>query len=547
MTRLWPLLIVVSVSCGGGGSRQPSSIAIKSTWNAPAMLGHVPADSPYVVGVIDPIPSEFRDRMFAAADEKMATAVAALDGLPRDFDRSTLEPHVRAMFVVLDELRGKDMKRWGTELGFDPGGRFVLYGLGVWPVLRVAITDANKLRRLAKRVLAETAKPVDEGALGGRAYWKLTVAKVTMILAVLDDELVAAVLPTSIVDKALPLVLGVDKPARSLRETNVMPALIAQYKLMPSMVGYLDVLAAANIVTQRTSSSSRELDRPLAEATGAITQECRADIDRLVALVPRMVMGYRKLDKSGMHARIIAEMPQAITRELARLRVAVPGVTAGLSGAPLGSLGIAAKLDEAIPLLRKMTRHLADAPFRCTWFHELNQAAASLDARLAQPLPFGMRGVTGMSLVVDNFAMEPLDARGHVIVTGGRPHEILTKLLRSVPGMGGFMLNPDGRPVPIQIGLFGLPADVTAHAAASGDRAVLTLGPGSVTKATEVLSWPVPTHSPLMSLGMDVLRMRALGAVKDQDTSMEMKDLVLQLDVISEGLALDMFGTFPGP
>ena len=68
--------------------------------------------------------------------------------MSRGMDRSQLEPPLRAYFAMLDELEGKNIRQWGHALGFDPSGRFVLYGLSVWPVLRVAVVNETRLRQV---------------------------------------------------------------------------------------------------------------------------------------------------------------------------------------------------------------------------------------------------------------------------------------------------------------------------------------------------------------------------------------------------------------
>jgi len=95
--------------------------------------------------------------------------------------------------------------------------------------------------------------------------------------------------------------------------------------------------------------------------------------------------------------------------------------------------------------------------------------------------------------------------------------------------------------------MFGVPPSVTVHAAASPDRVGIAIGEASVTRAPALLQATSPQRSPLMSFGMDMIRWRALGLLdeKDQKGMMEMRDVAMQLDVIPEGLVLEMYATFP--
>lgn len=538
------LLFSIVMACGGNSTPPSPAAALSATWNAPAILAHVPADTPYVFGVIDPVDRKLWDQMFTRADRKVAEAVRAVEQLPPDFDRADLEPHMRALFAVFDELRGKDLSRWGTELGFHPSGRFVLYGLSVWPVLRVAIADPARMRALAKRVIAAAGLPVEEGVQAGHAYWLFTAEKAAIIASVLDDEAVIAIVPSSIVRQALPLVLGVRKPARSLRDTTTLPELIGHYNLLSGMVGYADVRAAANIITQRAPSAFAALDQPLVAATGPVSPACRDDVERLVSLVPRIVLGYRRLDKTGLHGRLIFELPPAVTAAIRKLSVAVPGVVPGISGEPLVALGVAARVDEAINLVRRLTKHLADRPFSCPWFDGSGDAFAKLDVALALPMPPAIQTLHGAAFVLEDFQREPLRVSASALIAGDQAHDAVTLVLRRVLGIN-VHVGPGGAAVQVPIGPLGMPPSLTAHAAGTLGRAAVAVGELSVARVTKLLETAAPARSPLASIAMDSARLRQLGLFDEEDDSMmDFRHVALQLEVIDEGLALEMFGRF---
>src|SRR5690606_6568291 len=113
--------------------------------------------------------------------------------------------------------------------------------------------------------------------------------------SVADKEAVFAVLPTAAVAQYMPHVLGIEPPARSLHAAGSLSSLIARYRFLPTMIGYLDARHAAGILTGRSSSSNTELDRPLRTALGPVSDACRADLERLAGFVPRVVFGYRRL------------------------------------------------------------------------------------------------------------------------------------------------------------------------------------------------------------------------------------------------------------
>jgi len=542
------LLCLVLVACGSGGSPRRASMPepLAGAWQPPAILAHVPADTPYLFASLDAIPQVWRDRMYATLDDKLRALTKELEPL-RGADRTALDPWMRALLAVLDELRGKDVTRWATELGFDRNGRFLVYGLSVWPVLRVTLSDPDRLRRIAAKALAAGGWPVVEQKLDGHAYWRFEHMKASVFVGVIGDELVASVFPTQVAAAMIPLLVGSAKPTSTLRDAPTIGTLFTRYGLRPPWIGLVDIRAIANIVTGRTSSAEKVLDKPITDAAGPIAPECRVELDRLVELAPRAVMGYRRLDPREMHFRMVLEAPVVVTAALARLRTAMPEVTSGFSGHPLAAMGVAVNVDEAIPLLQHVAQSVSDAPFRCSWFSPLDDAARDLAATLAKPLPPMLRGVRGVSLVVDEYAKEPLALEAHAVVEGAHVRDLVTLLGVFVPAMSMVQVPPDGTPVAVPLSSLPMLAGMTAHVAASAERLSVAVGTATDTRTAELMARSAPKRSPLLSISMDVPRLVELGALDEDKRSQlsDIRDIVMQLDVSRDGIVADVYATFP--
>lgn len=504
------------------------------------MLAQVPVDSPYLMAMLDPLPGAVKEQMFDSLDKKVAAAFE----LSRDVDRSQLEPPMRAYFAMLDELAGKNLKEWGRELGFDPSGRFVLYGLGVWPVLRLSVANEPRMRQVITRMLAAAGAPTTERTVQGRRYWQLDVKWLSIVGGIVDGQAVFAVLPTAAVAQYLPLVLGLDKPARSLHASGSLDALIGRYQFLPTMIGYLDARFTADILAGRSSSSNTELDKPLRSAIGPISETCRADLDRLAGYVPRIVFGYHRLDTKGIHGSLALELPPSVVAALQRIRTAVPDLPTGLGARATFHVGLAANLDELLPLVFQLTTYVREHPFACPWFAPLGEAAAQLAATLDQPLPAALYGMRGMALVFEHLTLEPFDARGHAVIASDHANDLLNLVLPRLPGMSGIVVHPDARPVQLPLGGLGAPATLTGYAATRIDRAAIAVGPASASEVVEVLNRPPPKRSPLASFGFDVERMIEIGWLEPDDAD-GMRDIVLQLDIAPQGLLLEVYGTLP--
>jgi hypothetical protein len=535
------VFLIASVACGGRAKPEPS--ALSATWSAPSMLAKVPADSPYLFAMLDPMPQVVRQQTYASLDQKLEAERDRLE-LDPNVDRSTLPVKDRLLLALFDELRGKDMNNWGRELGFDPNGRFVIYGLSIWPVLRVATSNDARLRQVIANIIAKSGAPATQHTLQGRIYWQFGDAEFTAVVSVGDGEVVAALLPAPALPQYLPIVLGLQRPSRSLNEDNKLAALVARYRFLPTMVGYVDAKIGADILAQRAPTTNTELDRPLRAKIGPVSDACRADLDRIVAIAPRVVFGYRRLDAKGMQGTFILEMPPAITAVLQRLRVSVPDLEPGIGERAMMRFGIGARLDELLPLLKQLTAHIHSRPFQCSWFSELNAASEKLEQLLARPLPPPLLGFRGVSVVLEDMTKNPTNPRGHAVLVGDHASDLLAVVLKLLPGMAGTTVPPDGRPVQLPLVNLGVPASVVGYAATRIDRASIALGPNAAAGVVSAMKLPLPQHSPLFSLSFDMKRMVELELVKP-DAAGGLRDVAVQLDVGPEGLLLEMFGTYP--
>lgn len=543
--RVLFVLGVVLAACGGGGSNHPPAAPLSASWTAPSMLVRVPAESPYLMAMLDPMPESQKRQMFATVDEKLARALAIYETV-RTADRSTLPPEQRAAFAFFDEVHGKSLEHWGRDLGFDPSSRFVFYGLSVWPVLRVAVANEARLRQVITKILAAASVPMKEHVLRGKRYWQLGDGKYTVIGSIADGEAVFALLPAPAVAKYLPVVLGLETPPQPLADGHQLTDIIARYHFMASMIGYVDARLVADILTRRAPTAGSELDRPLAAGVGTIEQSCRDDVDRLVAFVPRVVFGYHKLDTRSMHGSLVLELAPDVVASLERLRTAVPDLPVGSTAPGVMSFGLGLRLGELLALLEKLTRHVHDRPFACPWFATLNRTAAELAHSLDRPLPPVLLGFRGMSIVIDDLEKPPAtDITGHAVLVGDHANDLLGILLKVVPGMAGIVVPPDGRPVQLPLTGLGVSPGLAAYAATHVDRAAVAVGPSSPVDVVHALALPPPARSPLMSFSFDAQRMVQLGWLKPEEAG-TMRAVTLQLDVLPSGLSLEVFDVFAG-
>lgn len=526
------------MSCGGGA---PQPATLSARWSAPSILAEVPADSPYLVALLEPMNDALRQRMMRNLDAQLAhsPAMKALDKLRSD---PKAEPWMRAMLTLVDELRGKGTAAWLDQLGIDPHGRFVVYGLSLWPVARIELDAPAKLRAAIARMMAAAGVQSQQRTLDGRAYWLSSEGDVSFVAAVLDREAVAAVLPTAVVDAALPQVLGIRPPERSLAAVATVPELLARHHFLGALVGYFD---AHRIIDVITGPQPRAIDIPIRAATGPVSPDCRADLDRFAAAIPRLALGYHRLDEVGFDASLVLETSPATVAALRKLHASVPEVTAQHTGQPLFAMGAALDPDQLIAWLQDEARQIHERPFRCPWFTEWNEAAAEVSAKLATPLPPTWRGVRGFSMTIDDASILPPNVTGHVLIAGDRVADLVQSLAGQLPAIAGIPLTRDGQPIAIPTRQLQIP--VPAHFALTTDRLVIAAGDGSERRVTEHLRSPAPRTSPLFTMQVDIPRLQQLLASIGQAPVENLGSLHsagITLDVDDTGISFNVFGTW---
>ena len=551
MRSLRVLVVAVvagSASCGGHAP-PPGAPA----WAAPAVLTQVPAEAPYVFASIEPLSEPVRARALLQLEVELGQLVDRAQHMSADqivartkaADRAMLAPWIRAGVAVARELNAKDMANVASQLGLATSGRFVLYGLSVWPVLRLEVANPVRLRQVIERALAASGVPVQQATQDGRAYWSTGTPEVTMIASVLARDVVFAVVPTAALAGVLPELLGTRPPAQPLIATTALPDLLARHRLIGYAFGYVDVHRLIDIVAGRGPVA---LDAPIHALTGTVPPACGADLDRLAQVAPRLVFGYHRLDEAGFEGGLVVESPSPIASALTRLGAAAPEVTAALGQAALFAVGAAFNFDETIALLRGVTSEIHAHPFSCPWLAGINRQSDLLATKLAFPFPPLLRDLHGASLVIDRGEILPPSIEGHLLIASNHAAALVPLATTLVPALSGLKLKDDGVPVELPTQKLGIPLLSSTHVAMSGDRLAIATGTDSDHRATAELAVATPRSSPLFTIAFDGKQLRALfaalGAENETDRLTNLGQAKISLDASDAGLRLNVVGTW---
>lgn len=519
------------LACGGKQSGKGGKDA--DTWG---VTKRIPSDTPYVFAALTPIPDELVQKFSATLETQLAQAHAQLMPLLA----ASESPWAKVASTLLDEVRAQKTTKWWQTVGFAPGGRFALYGLSMWPVLRLEVANADTVNKTVQRYLELAQMPVQPSRQGEWTVWQLGFGAGAVVIAVSAREAVVSAMPAQLLPKAMPWLLGTQKPERSLADDGVLPQLMGRHAFLPYFVGVFDLQAAMTIFSGRATGPAKELSDALSVPALA---GCAKDIDRLAALTPRMAFGYHRLDDKQFSGGLVIEMPPDIATALNRLVATSPGITWPVPGKPLFAMSAAIDIKNGLGLLDEIGKNIALQPFTCGALAELNDAGREMRQLAASPLPPIITGLHGVSMVLTDATLEPVNLVGHVLAVG-EGLDTLPGMLALIPGMGGISLKADGTPSPLPVEQLGLPWAKSAHAALRGDRLTVAIGGDSARVAADQLKVAPSPKAPIFSMQFEADKIAKLSPLAAQAFSgyQYFRSIGFAVELREQGLHLNIDG-----
>ena len=320
-----------SVEPTAAPAREPSVTARALDRTAAAMLSHVPADSPYVLVTAEPLPRGYVKRIEPLVDATLAAWERALAGpIP------TRDPE---WVALVSSLRGHMSAQGLRELGFATNPRWVFYGFGLAPVLRVELEDGRKVAELIAHVDNADGRSRERVGLGHR-LWSVSSQPddVGFTVAVVGNELVMSAYPQAIENQMLSHVLGREVPSRSLTDSEWMRTAARDHGLVPNFAGMIDFSRLAAILdgtgdplsAQVVAAWDLELDR------GPCTAAWRSLLDQ----APRLWFGLRELDARGIGSAWIWELGPGLRKALSPVAAPIAGLSRSARRDGLAAVGV---------------------------------------------------------------------------------------------------------------------------------------------------------------------------------------------------------------
>ncbi|MBT8495527.1 MAG: hypothetical protein KJO07_20935, partial [Deltaproteobacteria bacterium] len=515
-------------------------------------LSLVPATTPYIYAQLDSLPKEYIERTFLAqarAYQRVIDELAKIDD--KDELYAEMELSTRLALALVDELDGKLSRAGLAEIGIDLEARFVLYGQGIYPVLRLELGSGEKLQAAIERMLVRMDVKVPRLSHRDTEMWhagaELAPSGVDAVVVVEGNQLIAALTPIGDAQPAfLDQLLADEAPGKSLAETGTLARLAGRYGFSVGTIGFIDLERSAELFG--------------AVFPGA-EPACAAEMVELVSPTPRWVFGTREMSAERITARVVMETRRDVRDALERSRATVPSLSAGLSKRfPLaigGGLDLQAFADFLTPTLRK----LSSRRLQCSALSWVTDMAAELERSTVELARSPWKQFIGGHLLVSNVDLRNPDgpkADALAILASRDPQALLRALAESLPGLKGKSL-ASGQ-APIEVALPGIASSLGSVFVAVGPRAVgLAIGKGVTTLRQQIASEPA-AGMPIFVMHIDEAFMNELSGsfspVADESDSGLAKALTdlekstaqstyLEARVVGDGVRMDVEITTP--
>jgi hypothetical protein len=465
------------------------------------LLDYVPADTPFLAANLEPLPEDvidaYLERLQPVFDEmqiQLSTARHDLEtGETEDPGAADEDPGKRLALALLRELDGKLSRAGLASLGLDVLSPKVVYGLGAFPVFRMGLSDPDTLRASIQRVLSDAGLPSDEKTHEGIPYWSVAAddpedPPVGLFVAIMDDHLAIALLPSLAETDLLPVFLGATKPAATDARERLVELNSAE-GYTPFGSGILDLHRLADQFLQTDSVTARVMAASGAYDPASITPECASEIHEIIDNAPRITAGTVELSTSAIAYQYRVESPATLAGQLAGLVARLPAADAG--SLRMLDLSFGMRFGAVRDFLREKATAIIEDPYLCEHLQDLNDSAEQSLAQLDQPMPPFVNNFRGLRISLSEMMLGqdsiPADAQGHLALHVEQPEMFVGMAQMFLPDLSTLALEPGAQPVQLPASLIPVPG-LVAFAAMSDEAIGLSVGAGEEASLPEFLT-----------------------------------------------------------
>lgn len=420
--------------------------------NTNPLLAYAPADTAYVFANLEPTPKELTDAYVARFQPVLDVLSEQLTGFQTDYAAGNYQDNQMAKLAtaVLDEMGGSLSSDNLENVGITMQAYHAFYAVGVFPVIRLGLSDEQKLRTAISNVEAKMSFEIPVKDLNGTSYWRVAEdgMPVGVYIAILEQHLAIGIFPVSAEDSLLASFLGQEMPAQSMASTNALAIMNSEKGYTGYGSGIIDLQKIAGEMLSPESATHSFLGPDMNFDTSSLDAVCIAEARAMVAKAPRMTAGTTILTANEIGMRYELEIESSLANSLAAL---VSDTPVAEDGDQLLSGSLALRIGKLRNFVLEKATAIAASPYQCEMLQGLNQGAAELVTQLNIPMPPMVNNLMGLRILLEDF-----DPRGEIPQGNGllalhvdKPEMFVGMASMMVPGFDALDLQNQSEPVRI--------------------------------------------------------------------------------------------------
>ncbi|HZJ67764.1 MAG TPA: hypothetical protein VFD36_29875 [Kofleriaceae bacterium] len=488
----------------------PSRAAALGEFRDNPLLDAVPADTVYAFASFKPVP------------------VDVIRGLLRTFGpiwRRSFQDYMARTGdaangrIFLDVIGALDVRRL-EQSGIAVGARFVIYGVGEYPFVRIELSNGDRVFELIQTIARRIHEPIPPPIVrGNRRYWMSDAPDGTLFAAIAPRELILGMAPRAKLDANLAVLLGEQRPPRTLT-TAQFRDLARRDGFTGQGVGFVDLTRIPEVAVDAVASNPA----------------CRSAFKALIQHAPRLAFGLEDVTLRRLAFGFVIELAPDALAVVRGLSTTLAGYERLVNANAAFAIALAFNLDHGRTVLSRAAAPLREFGERCGE-EDLVAGAQQLAAVASKPLPSFLAGPRGGFFALTRFKLasdkriDPSSVEGF----GTLQLDRTAPLLQYAASQSGFELQPD-RKVHVLPPTF----QVRGHVAANDTTIAIGLGGNSAATAAQLLDAPV-APAPLILVQFDYRRAGTL-IPKDAQHSDDVRAAVAALGVMAVQLLADERG-----
>ena len=480
-----------------------------------SILQYIPADSPYVLASVEPLPDSVMDKL----EPKLDRVLASYEGLLQEtmkaieaeaaaqVDSDVDADKISAVFGELGSLMSVEGMR---NAGFSRDSTAALYGVGLLPVLRIGVSDGALFDAALSRIEAKAGEKMSVAQIDGSAFRYVDAEDVKIIVATFKTQVVVTAVPVSFDDAQISRVLGLKLPATNIAEAGVLADIAAEYGYTGNYVGLVDIQRIVNTFTGDASGIDAALLALMEDDSPELSDVCKAEIREMGGIAPRLVMGYKSISEDGAETQAVIEMRDDLATGLTALATAVPGLGGDKGG--LMSFGMSLDVQAARDFYEARLDAIEDDPWECPQFADMQMGLAAGRQALQQPVPPMVYDFKGFLAVINDLegldlasSMPPTSIDGRMLLAMDNAPALLAMGAMMSPELAGLNLEPNGEPVAFNMPQMQAVAN-SVFVALQDNGLAMSFGDGMEAGLNDMLNAAAEDNGTFLSFSMDAGR-----------------------------------------